>query len=39
MLFADHPEPIYVDDCCHYNQKGNDMVAQAIGETIVAGGN
>jgi hypothetical protein len=35
-LFADHPEPLYEDSCCHYNQAGNDLLGAAVGE-IVAG--
>lgn len=36
MLFADTIEPTYGDDCCHYNALGDQMVAQAIGDAIVA---
>lgn len=36
-LFADHPEPLYSDSCCHYNQRGNRLLAAAIGRAVVAG--
>ena len=26
-IFADHPETLYVDDCCHLNQRGNELLA------------
>lgn len=26
---------IYLDDCCHFNQVGNDLVMEAIGEVIL----
>jgi hypothetical protein len=35
MLFAAHEEPLYLDDCCHYNQLGCNLVARTIGEAIV----
>jgi len=35
MLFAETPTPIYIDDCCHYNQQGNEMLATAIARKIV----
>ncbi len=34
QLFADTPAPIYIDDCCHYNQQGNEMLATAIAQRI-----
>ncbi len=36
QLFADHPEPLYGDACCHYNRVGNRLFAAAIGATVVA---
>src|SRR5438876_802485 len=33
-VFADHPEPLYVDSCCHVDVRGNTIVADAIFETI-----
>jgi hypothetical protein len=34
MLFAARPEPIYVDNCCHYNHAGNVLVARAIAAAV-----
>ena len=33
-LFADVEETVYVDDCCHYNARGNLLVGGAIAEVI-----
>jgi hypothetical protein len=33
-LFRDHPEWIYADFCCHYNQHGNELLADRIAELI-----
>ena len=33
-VFADHPEPIYADHCCHVNHRGNELLAQRIAEVI-----
>jgi hypothetical protein len=38
MLFADLPEPIYIDNCCHYNHAGNALVARAIARAIAGSG-
>lgn len=27
MIFKDHPEPIYIDTCCHVNRAGYDLIA------------
>lgn len=35
-LFAAFADPIYVDVCCHYNQKGNDLLAEAVAEALLA---
>jgi len=35
-LFAAFGDPIYVDACCHYNQKGNDLLAEAVAEALLA---
>jgi hypothetical protein len=35
MLFADVTDPIYVDPFCHYNGRGNELLARAVGERIV----
>ena len=33
-IFAGHAEPIYIDNCCHYNQAGYDIMAEAIAQAI-----
>jgi len=35
MIFARTPEPIYIDDCCHYNEQGNRMLADAIADRLL----
>lgn len=35
-LFADVEEPIYADDCCHVNERGNAMLADAIAQALLA---
>lgn len=30
QLFADVEEPIYIDNCCHYNPTGDELIAQAL---------
>jgi hypothetical protein len=35
-LFADERRTVYLDDCCHFNGLGNDLVAAAIAEAILA---
>jgi hypothetical protein len=34
-VFVDHPEPLYRDDCCHLNIRGNELLAGFIGNVIV----
>ncbi|MDG3005683.1 hypothetical protein [Paludisphaera mucosa] len=34
-VFRDRPESLYIDDCCHYNQKGLEILAEAIGRAIL----
>jgi hypothetical protein len=34
-VFASHPEPLYVDTCCHYNEGGHRLVGRAVGEVVV----
>ncbi len=36
-LFRDHPEGLYVDDCCHVNQRGLELIAEAVGRAILEG--
>jgi len=37
-LFAGRPEHIYRDDCCHLNQLGNELMAEAIADAILGDG-
>lgn len=34
-IFDDVEQPIYKDDCCHFNQVGNDMLADFIADSIL----
>lgn len=34
QIFASHPEPTYSDACCHLTDRGNDILAQRIGEFV-----
>jgi hypothetical protein len=34
-LFVGHPEPLYEDACCHYNQEGKRLLAKTIGKVVV----
>ena len=36
MLFADTSETVYVDTCCHLNELGETMLAEAVIDAIVA---
>lgn len=36
QVFASHPEPLYKDDCCHVNETGDQILAEAIGSRIRA---
>ena len=29
-IFADRPETLYIDDCCHLNARGNELLAAAM---------
>jgi hypothetical protein len=35
QIFSEHPEAIYNDDCCHFNQAGIDLMSQAIVRSIL----
>jgi|GEM_PF-550432 len=35
-LFADKSQELYIDDCCHMNKEGNNLLARAIVATIAA---
>ena len=32
--FTDHPEPLYIDNCCHFNKPANLIVADLIFDAI-----
>jgi hypothetical protein len=34
MLFKDVQDAVYEDDCCHVNQRGNDLIAAKLAEAI-----
>jgi hypothetical protein len=36
MLFKNVDEPVYEDDCCHVNKRGNDLIALKIAATIAS---
>ncbi len=36
-LFDEVSEPIYIDDCCHYTQLGNEILADLVAERIRQG--
>lgn len=36
MIFEDVPEPIYVDDCCHINALGYQIIADRLREMVMA---
>jgi len=37
-LFKDHPETLYIDSCCHLNERGIQLVNNAIADRILASG-
>jgi hypothetical protein len=36
MLFHDREEVLYIDNCCHVNKAGSDLVARAICDAVLA---
>jgi hypothetical protein len=34
-IFDEEPEAIYIDNCCHYNQLGNELLAEFIAVKIL----
>lgn len=38
-IFQNHNETLYVDDCCHYNNAGERILAEKIGQTIIDANN
>lgn len=35
MIFKDHLESVYADDCCHLNARGNKILGDTIGRLMV----
>lgn len=35
-IFTGERRPVYIDDCCHLNRLGNDLVGEAVVEAILA---
>ncbi|GJL80796.1 MAG: hypothetical protein DHS20C01_04300 [marine bacterium B5-7] len=35
-VYKDHPEPLYRDACCHVNQRGYDLIIDAMVERILS---
>ena len=38
MLFQKEEEPVYIDTCCHVNQRGNDIIGVAVAKAILRRG-
>ena len=36
-LFDNEPAAVYVDNCCHYTRRGNEILADAIARAVIAG--
>jgi hypothetical protein len=36
-IFAGMTEPLYIDDCCHVNARGNAILGETMGKIILAG--
>ena len=34
-IFDNEPSPVYSDDCCHYTQRGNDLLADFIAARVL----
>lgn len=34
-VFADHPEPLYMDTCCHLKKDGDLIMARTVGQRIL----
>lgn len=33
-IFRDHPEPLYIDPCCHFNAEGNAIIASYLARVM-----
>lgn len=36
QIFDSYPQTVYVDNCCHYNDTGNQIFAEYIGKTMIS---
>ncbi|MEX1311763.1 MAG: hypothetical protein AB1Z65_15160, partial [Candidatus Sulfomarinibacteraceae bacterium] len=36
MTFVDYEETLYLDSCCHFNRRGNEILAAEIARIIAA---
>jgi len=34
-IYADHPEPVYGDACCHFNEHGRNLLAVAVARFVL----
>ena len=34
QIFTSHPEPVYGDSCCHFNDHGLEILNTFIGQTV-----
>jgi hypothetical protein len=37
-IFDEEPATVYSDTCCHYNQRGNDLLADFVAHSILSSG-
>ena len=35
-VFDAEPSPVYVDDCCHYTRKGNELLADFVARAVLS---
>ena len=35
-LFVNEADPLYVDPCCHFNDRGNELLAEAVAAELAA---
>jgi hypothetical protein len=36
LMFADRHEPLFIDDCCHFNGRGNQLLATRVADAVIA---
>ena len=34
LVFADVQETVYADDCCHFNERGCELIARALARAL-----